>query len=339
MWGQNEEEMMKQKRFFPGIPTHNYQKGHNGNLLFYTVRDRLVYFTLFCSEARQSGVKVLSLNLMFTHTHSLIEVTSRSDLSRFNLKVEMKYALEFNRQSGHRGPVFLKTYGWAQKRNSAKVRSCLAYIGNNHVEKKLCRHGMEERWSLLAYAFSTHPFSDPLVIRRASAKMKKAVKLVKDAHRRGQYLNYTLLDKVFDGLDGREQKQLIDFIIVTYSVIDYDEAARYFGSKEKMIAAFDTTTGSEYEISENDEPEPDIAYKEMLLELKKAGFDLARKDFLDLPSRERGRLVSTLLRKTSASQRQVSKLLRLENQPAPALPNRRDFQPQPPFFVFDSVPG
>ena len=302
---------MKQKRFVPGTPTHNYQKGFCGNLLFYSLLDRLIYFSLFCTEAKRHHVTVLSLNLMMTHIHALISTDSKKSQTEFNRAVERLYARAFNQVSGLNGPVFMKTYGWAQKRNSAKVRSCLAYIGNNHVEKKICRRGIEERWSLLAYAFGTHPFSEPLVIRRASARMKKAVKLIRDAHQREQYLNHTLLKNIFKGLDQKECEQLIDFIIVSYSVIDYDKAARYFGSMEKMIAAFDTTTGSEYELTEEDEPETDTAYIEMLKYLKKQGYDLVTKDFLGLSGSEKSKLMKELTRKTSASIRQASRLLRL----------------------------
>ena len=119
---------MKKKVFIPGVPTHSYQKGFNGNLLFYCLLDRLVYLTVFCTEVLRNQVTVLSLDLMFTHTHSLLRTASREVLSRFNQTVEMKYAQEFNRASGHKGAVFMKTYGWAQKKNNAKVRTCLAYM-------------------------------------------------------------------------------------------------------------------------------------------------------------------------------------------------------------------
>ena len=150
---------MKKKVFIPGVPTHNYQKGFNGNLLFYCLLDRLVYLTVFCTEVLRYHVTVLSLDLMFTHTHSLLKMASRGGLSRFNQTVEMKYAQEFNRAGGHKGAVFMKTYGWAQKKNNAKVRSCLAYIANNQVEKKLCRRAIDCRWNFLAYSRCDHPFS------------------------------------------------------------------------------------------------------------------------------------------------------------------------------------
>ena len=42
----------KQKNFVPGVPTHIYQKGYDGQVLFYCVRDRLLYLSIFFSEAR-----------------------------------------------------------------------------------------------------------------------------------------------------------------------------------------------------------------------------------------------------------------------------------------------
>ena len=324
---------MKKKVFIPGVPTHNYQKGFNGNLLFYCLLDRLVYLTIFCTEVLRYQVTVLSLDLMFTHTHSLLKLSSRGVLSRFNQTVEMKYAQEFNRAGGHKGAVFMKTYGWAQKKNNAKVRSCLAYIANNQVEKKLCRRAIDCRWNFLAYSRSDHPFSKPLVIRRASTPMRKAVKMVKDAHRRGQYLNYTFLRRIYDGLGDDERDQLTDFIISTYLVVDFEAAGAYFGSMEKLIQACDVTTGAEYDIQEEFEPEPDTGYVEMIGVLEKEGYDLASKSFLSLPEGERRQLLKHLTRHTSASRRQASRFLHLP--PAKGVKAPDPF-PAPPWF---GIPG
>ena len=111
---------MKKKVFIPDIPTHNYQKGFNGNLLFYCLLDRLVYLTIFCTEVTRYNVTVLSLDLMFTHTHSLLKMASKGILSRFNQTVEMKYAQEFNRASGHKGAVFMRTYAGHKRRTAPK---------------------------------------------------------------------------------------------------------------------------------------------------------------------------------------------------------------------------
>ena len=302
---------MKKKVYIPGVPAHNYQKGFKGNLLFYCLLDRLVYLTVFCTEVLRYQITVLSLDLMFTHTHSLLRTASRGVLSRFNQTVEMKYAQEFNRASGHKGAVFMKTYGWAQKKNNAKVRTCLAYIANNQVEKKLCRRAIDCRWNFLAYSRSDHPFSKPLVIRRASTPMRKAVKMVKDAHRRGQYLNYTFLRHIYDRLGEDERDQLTDFIISTYLVVDFEAAGAYFGSMEKLIHACDVTTGAEYDIKEEFEPEPDTGYVEMIGVLEKDGYDLVSKSFLTIPEGERKQLLKHLTRYTSASNRQASHLLHL----------------------------
>ena len=302
---------MKKKRFIPDIPTHNYQKGFDGDVLFHCLRDRLVFFTLFCTEAVRRGVAVLALDLMFTHTHSLVKVRKKEQLSRFNMIVETLYAKECNRQAGRKGHVFMKTYGWAQKKSSAKVRSALAYIANNAVEKRLFKHSLEDRWNILAYAKSDHPFSDPLIIRKATPAMKKAIKMVQGAHLRGRFLNYSMLSRLYSPLNQKERKQLTDFIIVTYNVVDFKAAAAYFGSFDKMIAAFDATTGSEYDLNEEYEPEPDVAYVEMARRMEKDGYDLAGKRFLTLSVEEKKQLASYLVRCTSATYRQACRFLHI----------------------------
>lgn len=40
--------------------------------------------------------------------------------------------------------------------------------------------------------------------------------------RRRQYLNYTFLRRIYDGLGKDESDQLTDFIISTYLVIDFE---------------------------------------------------------------------------------------------------------------------
>ena len=50
------------KNFFKaGVPAHCYQKGINGNVLFYSQIDRLVYFTIYAVEAKKRGIRTLAL--------------------------------------------------------------------------------------------------------------------------------------------------------------------------------------------------------------------------------------------------------------------------------------
>ena len=303
----------KQKNFVPGVPTHIYQKGYDGQVLFYCVRDRLLYLSIFFSEARARGVRVLAIALMFNHIHATITMGSEREMAAFNQAVERRYAVAFNQAAGVSGPVFMNAFGWAQKRSDADVRSNLCYLANNPVKKKLCKRGIEDRWTLLAYGAKRYPFSESLALRKASRRMRRSVALAKGVIAKGQILNYTLLDRIFAELDQKESRQMVDFLIQQISTVDYQGAARYFGGFDKMVAAFDVTTGSEYDISEEFVPEPDRAYLEMAQVVGQEGYDLVKKTFLSAEPEEILRLTRLFRIKTSASERQIRRFLHLND--------------------------
>lgn len=170
---------MRRKVFISGRPTHVYQKGYNGNVLFYCVQDRLVYYTIYCIEAEKYGIVTLALTLMYNHVHSLQQASSQSVFSRFNGTVAMLYAREFQQSSGLSGPIFMRTFGWAQKVGDKAIRVCMAYIANNAKEKRLHRDILDYRWNYIAFAGSDHPFSAPLILRRSSSRMRRAVARIK----------------------------------------------------------------------------------------------------------------------------------------------------------------
>lgn len=302
---------MKTKNFEPGVPVHSYEKGSEGEVLFYCLRDRLVYFTIFCVEAVRYGIIVLAQCLMFNHTHSLTKAQSYKIHHRFHQSVESQYAKAFNEVSSRNGRVFKKPFGWAMKRSDAKVKDCLAYHANNPVVKKLCKKGVENQWTFLAYGASDHPFSSRIIWSHASAAFRKGARLVKAMHGENKPLGYNLLARIYGSLNPEESRQMTDFIIKTYCVIDFNEAASYFGGYDRMIASFDVINGSEYDITEEFIPEPDLAYREMVKAVKAAGYDLSTKRFLSLEKDEMLEMVRHLLQTTSASPRQVSRFLHL----------------------------
>ena len=106
---------------------------------------------------------------------------------------------------------------------------------------------------------------------------------------------------------------MVDFLIQQISTVDYQGAARYFGGFDKMVAAFDVTTGSEYDISEEFVPEPDRAYLEMAQVVGQEGYDLVKKTFLSAEPEEILRLTRLFRIKTSASERQIRRFLHLND--------------------------
>ena len=238
------------RRFFSGALNHCYQNTVNGFLLFYNVTDYLVYFTIFCTCAVKHDVHVLSMCQMPDHTHSGVQCVEKEQLSLFYQDVTSLYSRSDAIQCNREGSLFNRPFGSAPKKDRKKAKSILIYIGNNPVERELCGAAIEYRWNYLAYANSDHPFSEKLIVRRASWPMRKALRVVKSHHNRNKPLSYKLLHNLFSSLSRKEGLQLIDYIVTTYSVIDYKYTAKLFGGFDNMTVAMASTTGSDYDIAE-----------------------------------------------------------------------------------------
>ena len=62
---------------------HIYIRSINQFVIFFSMEDRLVYYTVFAVMAKRYGVTVLALALMFDHIHHLIKTISRELYGKF----------------------------------------------------------------------------------------------------------------------------------------------------------------------------------------------------------------------------------------------------------------
>ena len=179
---------VRRRRFLEDEVHHIYQRTINRFNIFYDLEDYLVYYTIFSVAARQYGVIVLGLCLMFDHIHMLIKTDVRVRMSEFVRQVTCMFVREQNNDVGRKGSLFQARFGSAPKRGLKLLRTAINYLFNNPVEKKLCTRAEEFRWNFLAYAVSSHPFSDPLIIRQASRSLKRAIKEVDLAESEDRHL-------------------------------------------------------------------------------------------------------------------------------------------------------
>ena len=70
--------------------------------------------------------------------------------------------------------TFTNEYGDGEK----SIKTSYSYVYNNPVEKKLAAVSQNYRWTFLAYAASDHPFSEKIVLRKASMGLRRALKEV-----------------------------------------------------------------------------------------------------------------------------------------------------------------
>lgn len=297
--------------FKAGALHHIYQRTYEGYLIFYSARDFLVFFTLFCTIARKYNIKVLGLCLMYDHIHVLVEAPSKTVLSSFVQEYTCRFSRQRNTHYRRKGPFFQRRFGSAPKSGEKKARTAIAYLYNNPVEKKLSNRPEEFQWCFLAYAHNAYPFSKPLKLSTASRKMRRAITEVKALRAADVPLTYEFIERVTKDMSIVEIRQLTDFIISQYNCIDYRELTSYYADFQKMLLAIHSNTGSEYDIKEKVSTDSDAIFKKMVSIIRRMTSYPDMTEVLSLPDLEKRRLAWLLSAETGASPYQIAKFLHL----------------------------
>ncbi|MBO4606205.1 MAG: transposase [Bacteroidales bacterium] len=229
---------------------HIYQKSIDGGVVFYNVVDRIVFCSVVCVMAERYGITILMSAIMFTHLHHSLIANMKSKMSKFMQDATSVYARLHNCHYGRKGSLFHDTFGSAAKTSEKKIRENLAYVANNHVEKGLCKHAVDERWTFLPYYRNGFPFSEPITLEKASQQLTYAMRFVARRRKQKKYLKYSDWYSITIGLNHVEIEQLIDYTISTYLYVDFDKAIEFYGDFETMVSAFDSVVGAEHDIKE-----------------------------------------------------------------------------------------
>ena len=291
---------------------HTYQRSVSGFNIFYEVEDYLVYYTIFSVMSRRYGMVVYGLCLMIDHIHTLTSTSSCKTFSKFMSNVAIQFVKEYNRYHNRVGPLFSECFGSAPKAGLKLLRTAIAYLFNNPVERLLCKRAQEYRWNFLAYAASDNPFSDPLVLKKASRRLRRALKEVDGTVKRNEYMTYVQLKRMFVGMDARETNQLIDYIIVRYNMIRYEDlTTKCYDGYENMLIAINSNAGSEYEVQELRYGRSDAEYRYLYKYVHEKGFKDAG-EVISLPADAKFKLMVDMMNETSVSKLQICKFLHLK---------------------------
>lgn len=303
--------MSKARNIRSGFVHHIYENTVDGKLLFYSISDYLVFFTLYCVTGVRYDITALSLCLMPDHFHSGMTENRKGAIAGMLRDVMSQFTREQNRRFGIKGSLFRPHYGCAMKRRDKDVRSMFIYIDNNPVERHLCEKAEQYRWNFLAYAGNKHPFSDPFIIRNESFAFRQAYYYIKRRHAGGNALTYRELQALTTRLTKQEKEQLTDHIISTYSIIRHDEANRYFDSFQDRISADHSVSAREYDLNEVFVGKSDAFYAQMIAIILKEWGVSDIHEILSFGETEKKELFLFLSKKTMAPGSQIAKLLRI----------------------------
>jgi REP element-mobilizing transposase RayT len=298
---------MKRKFNEDGI-MHIYQRTISGFNIFYCIEDFIVFYTIVAVYARKFKIIMIGLCQMIDHTHLLASCSSLGQLSRFISAYTSRFVREFNQFTGRKGPLFKKAYGSAVKMESKKIRSAIAYLFNNPVEKKICTAAEDYKWSYLTLY---DPERKPIDIAAGCSKnLRKSIKRITGCFNNGNYIGYEFLGKLFNDLNSEEKKTVVEYIMELYFPFAVKETLDYYKSYEDMITAINSNTGSEYEIKEKHYGKTDVPYREIIACLKEMGISDVR-SVLTMNIFQKHGLGAHLKKQTSASYTQIRKFLQI----------------------------
>ena len=141
--------------------------------------------------------------------------------------------------------------------------------------------------------------------------MRRAVSAIKARRNRNMPLRYNMLHECSAGLNEIEVRQLADKIVIIYNCVDYKSLMKYYGSDySRMVLAFNSNTGSEYDIEEVFTPGSDLVYQQMSSLLRRSLGDDAIKKMLEFSDKDKRYWSHLFATKTGASKRQTEKFLR-----------------------------
>lgn len=105
-----------------GAVGHIFQRARSGFVVFYSVKDSLVFFTIFSLTAAKHRIRVLGLCLMYNHIHVLVEAEDHKTIARFMQELCSKFSKTYNIRHGLKGSL-LSTYGLSNKRGGKQART------------------------------------------------------------------------------------------------------------------------------------------------------------------------------------------------------------------------
>lgn len=231
-----------------GVYQHIYQRSFDGADIFTNSLDALFFITVFKKYSVIHKVNTIAFCLMDNHIHALCRSDNPSSLSSFIRDYSSVFVGGYNKFHNRRGRLFQTPFGSAPKKWGKKLRTCITYINNNPVEAGKETYMEQYIWNLFAYSLSSSPFSDKIVLKRASCRLRRSLSEVSAYAKTFQILFPRHLQCLMDKLSKEEKEQLRDYILKTYTPVDYSKIISIFGSIDQAVLAMHSFMGNEYDI-------------------------------------------------------------------------------------------
>ena len=123
-----------------------WQKGHNGQVIFYYDEDREYYLECLQNACKKFGVVLLGYVLMSNHIHALFYGDIEKCASVFQ-SIGSTYVRWFNRKYGRTGTLWNSRFYSKPVQDEQQFLQTAAYIFNNPVKAGIVKRAENYRWS------------------------------------------------------------------------------------------------------------------------------------------------------------------------------------------------
>lgn len=288
---------------------HVYQITADRGICFYSSIDCLVWFTLLCILARKYGIRILSLCIMFNHYHIQLRAPSAQILSAFMRDLTARFTRMYNRQYGLSGHLFDGQFRNAPKFKEQKIQENFIYICNNPVVKQAVKHAGQYRWNFLAYMDSSHPFSTAIQPDTSSDALKQVLASIRERRKADHPVDYLFFRGIYNQLIDNEKRQVLDYIVTTYNVIDYLAIRQKWGDYPTVCKMLSMVSGSEFDLTEEAVKEDYRHYYKMIRLAGREGYAMVSKRLNALSPSEQRRLAQIFRYEADASPLEIAKFL------------------------------
>ena len=118
---------------------HVITQGINKQYIFNIETDIKYYIKIMYELQKEYNLKINAYCIMNNHAHILIETKYVEELSKYMQRLNMRYAMYYNKKYSRVGYVFRNRYKSEGIYNEKHLYSCIHYIYNNPVKAGICK--------------------------------------------------------------------------------------------------------------------------------------------------------------------------------------------------------
>ncbi|MBO4469955.1 MAG: hypothetical protein J5740_06170 [Bacteroidales bacterium] len=266
---------MSKLQFRPGFQ-HICQLSADKGIIFYSVADILVYYSIFGVRCIKEDIIAIAFSIMLNHVHFEGYFKIESRMVSLMHGINTSFAKTYNSNYSLQGPVFHHGFQHSQRYGEQKIRDTFIYIGNNGKVKTPGIHAEDYRWNLIKYLASQNPFSETIDYRTASPDLLFLLSEVLSRRRKLQPLDYACFGEEYQRLNEKERQQLIDFIICAYFFLDREKIMSLYGTYDNICTAMNAVSGSEHGFSDDLSKEDYRHYYKIMSICKRLGYDIPK---------------------------------------------------------------